>query len=216
MEKKLIIITGCLIILGSCSSVKYPYYFDRYLVKKPTFTKNEEAKEDSTRKAEIEINDSFSPLPEKTLASSASKSVILAKRTVNTIGENHAIDFSKKTKVGAKGLAKTSKDFKAYKKAFREAIGGPSKSKNAFAVAGFISSLAGLLLVAYGGPFLLILAIIFSAIGLKSEKRKLAMAGLIISIAALVILFFVILIILSQIETNTANSIDWSKGWNLD
>lgn len=55
-----------------------------------------------------------------------------------------------------------------------------------FAVAGFICSLVGLFV-----PFLAILGIIFSAIGLNSSRHGLALAGLIIGIVALVVPFLI-------------------------
>lgn len=55
---------------------------------------------------------------------------------------------------------------------------------NVFAIAGFVLSLLGWFVL---WP-LIILGVIFSAIGLKSEKRGLAIAGIIIGIAGLVVL----------------------------
>tara|TARA_B100000780_G_C21044593_1_gene419333 strand:+ start:171 stop:818 length:648 start_codon:yes stop_codon:yes gene_type:complete len=55
-----------------------------------------------------------------------------------------------------------------------------------FAVAGFICSLVGLFV-----PFLAVLGVIFSAIGLNSSRHGLALAGLIIGIVALVVPFLI-------------------------
>jgi len=67
--------------------------------------------------------------------------------------------------------ASQSKEWEPYRKKSNENKSG-NRKKNGFAIAGFVTSFF---------YFLFPAAIVFSALGLKSEKRGLAIAGLIIS-----------------------------------
>ena len=65
-------------------------------------------------------------------------------------------------------------------------LGMQLAGRDGFAVAGFICSIIGIFV-----PFLAVLGIIFSAIGLNSNRHGLALAGLIIGIVALAVPFLI-------------------------
>lgn len=89
--------------------------------------------------------------------------------------EESAISTNKKVQ-SASSRVLAGQDWEPYRDPNRT----PDKKKNGFAIAGFVLSFF---------YFLAPLAIIFSAIGLQSEKRGLAIAGLVISclVAAVII-----------------------------
>jgi hypothetical protein len=106
------------------------------------------------------------------------------------VGQARA-QFSKLT-VDQKNAIKAA--FRANKKDIRkkywespDGIARRKASNNGFAIAGFVCSLVGLFVL---WP-LCVLGIIFSAIGLKSDRRGLAIAGLIIGIVGVALVLFV-------------------------
>lgn len=103
--------------------------------------------------------------PEVEFANSMQKSTHLASKSGQQKESNLAMQNS--------GLRKTS-DRNALKEwePYRDQSKTGEKKKNGFAIAGFVLSF-----FVYFFP----LAIVFSAIGLKSEKRGLAIAGLVLS-----------------------------------
>ena len=99
--------------------------------------------------------------------------------------KNSETALSKVTREDRRSLSKAVKEYKALKKSTGAVKG--DKSKNGFAIAGFVSSLVGLIVL---WP-LCIVGLILSAIGLKSEKRGLAIAGLVIGIVGVVLVLLV-------------------------
>jgi uncharacterized membrane protein YccC len=75
-------------------------------------------------------------------------------------------------------------------------------NKEAFAIIGFVFSLLGLFALLSPNCLLLtILAIVFSAIGIKSQKRPLAIAGIIIAV-----IIFIIDIIMAFVFVRSINT----------
>jgi hypothetical protein len=110
--------------------------------------------------------------------------------------ENTPTEFKTETRMPSKKSNELSKsELKSLKKQTKSIVnpsikkmiqGDPAKvgnpRKNWAAVLGIICSILGIVV-----PIIVIPGIIFSAIGLKSEKRKLAMAGLIIGIIVFIV-----------------------------
>ena len=71
-----------------------------------------------------------------------------------------------------------------------------AKKKGNFAIAGFVLSLVGMFLIPLLGS---ILGIIFSAMGMRSNNRGLAIAGLVLGIIPMILIVLVIPIILTSL-----------------
>lgn len=90
-------------------------------------------------------------------------------------------------KKGRQQLKSALREFKQRSANPSSTAAGTNPKNNGFAIAGFVLSIVGWLVL---WP-LVILGIIFSAIGLNSERKGLAMAGLILGIVGVIILLVV-------------------------
>lgn len=165
-----------IILLTACSApIKYSYYFD-HTSQKPKQVKA--AKSQTTQKVEESSS---------VYASIADASPIVREIPNSTTKRSNELDV--------KPSNKTKREFrKEIKEELKSLVGSVRKSpasvksakadtKDGWAIAGFVCSLVGLIIL---WP-LCILGVIFSAIGLKSEKRGLAIAGLVLGIIGLVL-----------------------------
>lgn len=186
--KKLLLLLMVAAIFAACSAPKYTYYFDRYSLKKNTArvtdldVKSDDVPfEKSSLTPAIIASGGLSPAQDPQLFASASKSFSLQPDSENSIISNDSKTTLKKvTRADRRELLKAVREFKEKSP---DAIKEGSKSKNGFAIAGFVSSIVGMLVL---WP-LCIVGLILSAIGLKSEKRGLAIAGLVIGIVGVVL-----------------------------
>ncbi len=174
--------------MTACSAPKYTYYFDRYPTKSiakekaaPVLQSERVASEELTYLPVERIAPDESTLSQSLLASTSNNFTNSSIKKNAKPANNSKTTLSKITKEDRKSLSKAVKEFKAIKKS-TEAVKG-EKSKNGFAIAGFVSSIVGLLVL---WP-LCIVGLILSAIGLKSEKKGMAIAGLVIGIVGVVI-----------------------------
>lgn len=196
--KKILLFLMIIAMFAACSTPKYTYYFDRYSVKNTAVLAKDKT---GSRSEDIVSEKNPASIPEvitpsatisaqdQTLMASSSKRILgQSSNTISTSKVSNST-LAKITKKEKKNLMKSIKEYKT-KMASPDAIKEGDKRKNGFAIAGFVSSLVGVFI-----PPVLVLGIVMSAIGLKSEKRKMAIAGLVISIAivllyALVFVFF--------------------------
>ena len=165
--------------LAACSSPKYTYYFDQQKFN----AANELTKSDDgiARPNENSVTASSQPgLADETFASTLP--------SVTPVAEV-ALVQQPKTSITTKTLTEETKPTTSVKdevkkdKKKRAIRARKADTESSFAIAGFVCSLVSLFVL---WP-LSIPGVIFSALGLKSAKRGLAIAGLIIGIVALVL-----------------------------
>lgn len=190
--KRLILITSAVALLAACSAPKYTYYFDRYPTKsiakdkEVIVDKSEHVAYEGKTDLPFEVIISDESTQDLGLLASASNNFSNPSANKNSIrAKNSETTLTKVTREDRKSLMKSVREFKAIKKS-TDAVKG-EKSKNGFAIAGFVSSLVGLIVL---WP-LCVVGLILSAIGLKSEKRGLAIAGLVIGIVGVVLVLSV-------------------------
>lgn len=181
------------IVLAACSTSKYTYYFDRYSVKNTAVLAKDKTGSRSedivSEKNPASISEVITPsatisAQDQTLMASSSKRFLGQSSNAISTSKVSNSTLAKITKKEKKNLIKSIKEYKT-KMASPDAIKDGDKSKNGFAIAGFVSSLVGLFLA----PFVFCtVGIVMSAIGLKSEKRKMAIAGLTIGIVGIALI----------------------------
>jgi hypothetical protein len=176
--KKILIIIVAAVALAACSSPKYTYYFDQQQFNAANeLTKSSEGivKPDEnsvTASSQPGLADeTFSSLP--TVAPVAEAT--LTEQPKTNIATKHTLTEDTRSIASVKEIKKDKK-----KRAIRTR---KADSESSFAIAGFVCSLVSLFVL---WP-LSIPGVIFSALGLKSARRGLAIAGLIIGIVALVL-----------------------------
>ena len=163
----------------ACAPSKSPYYFDHVKLNNPE---------------KIETLQEVEPLLAPDFAASASLSsepVVFSNNEIfeNVVPKIPFAESNRKEKKRIKNVlinqlkAKPNEGTRSDKGVLAE----KENSANGFAIAGFVSSLVGLLF-----PPLCIVGIVFSALGLKSEKKGLAIAGLVIGIAVLALALLVV------------------------
>ena len=195
--RKLLFVLMTGVIFVSCSTPKYTYKFDRYSVKHTVsqtknnvdfFSQDSNSEEKLNWNSEIATASSSVVNQTQTIVASISKDIYVQPGKVTTSAvSNPNSSFTKIAKKERKGLVSAIKQYNAFKKTSPDAVKEGVKSKNGFAIAGFFSSIVGLIVL---WP-LCIVGIILSAIGMKSEKRGLAIAGLIIGIVGVAIILAV-------------------------
>ena len=167
-------------IISACSAPRYSYYFDQ------------PAEPSGSATASLRL------APEELTGDATPATPVLAPEKASTIPKiQSALSSNPKTDRSARKAAK--KELRAAIREFREvakkeksfaagpaAVAQPKTNpkNNGFAIAGFVLSLVGWFVL---WP-LVILGIIFSAIGMNSERRGLAIAGLIIGIVGIILL----------------------------
>lgn len=162
-----------------CASPKYNYYFDH--VKPGTSESQQQANSPGSSSTQVDkgsVSATTELVPANTESVDSSVDVV---PTMKAITIEKPIELSPKAqrkiaKLQSK-LERSSKDSPAP----LYADGDPKK--NGWAVAGFVLSLTAWIVL---WP-LIFLGIIFSAMGLKSQKRGLAIAGLVIGLAGAVV-----------------------------
>lgn len=181
--KLLLFIISVSVIYLACSAKKHPYYFSAYSIKStPSIY-------DTISNATI-LDEMTRNWPPCSTALKEIPSASISKEYHSFEGEKFS-DFRENVSspnLDNRGVARQQ---------LRENVKSDDpkkgdKKKNGFAIAGFITSIIGMLFIA-ATPFLLIIGVILSAIGLKSEKRGLAIAGMIIGFVG-VALWLLILI----------------------
>ncbi len=179
--KEILLVAVLYMAIASCSPPKYTYYFDRYYTKVPKSYKDKDAVSKSASITyEPNTANSSIPIHDQSLLASASIEVqVTSNKTTIEVEKDPKTSLLEMRKTDRRTLLKSVRESK--KKIEPSELG--NKSKNWAATTGFILSLV---------YFLCIPAIIFSAIGLKSEKKKLAIAGLIIGFVwiALILIFY--------------------------
>lgn len=182
--KEILLVAVLNMAIASCSPPKYTYYFDRYSAKIPTsytakptsYTAKDAVSKSASITYEPNTANSSIPIHDQSLLANASNEVHVTsnKKTIE-VEKDPKTSILEIRKTDRRKLLKSVREFKA-----KIELSEPgNKSKNWASTTGFILSLV---------YFLCIPAIIFSAIGLKSEKRKLAIAGMVIGLAVLVAL----------------------------
>lgn len=166
--------------LAACSSPKYTYYFDQQ-----QFNAANELSKSSEGIVKPDENSvtasSQSGLADETFASTLPSvtpvaDIKSAQQPKTNIAAKHTLSEDTRSTVSVKDVKKDKK-----KRAIRSR---KADSESSFAIAGFVCSLVSLFVL---WP-LSIPGVIFSALGLKSARRGLAIAGLIIGIVALVLI----------------------------
>ena len=193
MKKLLVVLTG--ILFTCCSSPKYTYYFDRYTAQRESSLTKELLEADvndtfiqknSIHAPEETISNSLVPIPRNVIAENTLEEIpVKSVKMIVMIDDDPKLSPPKITR---KDIVKALKEFKAKKRSEHKSDG--DKKKNGFAIAGFITSIAGLIfLVAIFGavvqtlPLVLIgvgitgIGAILSRIGRKSERRVIARIG---------------------------------------
>jgi hypothetical protein len=173
IDKFLIFIAANVLI--SCSAPKY-YYFEKYAITNPRATKKENKVVAEDLRVQNIGDQNSSTSSWKEVAPSESK-----KREARTRNKILSISQENKSKCGVrnKGFEVTA--------TIREKR---DRKKNGLAIAGFVCSVLGCFILGFS-----IFGIVFSALGLKSERRKLAKTGLIIGVVATTVAAFIIGII---------------------
>jgi hypothetical protein len=182
--KKILLLFVLSLVIFSCSSPKYTYYFDRVKAPAPV------ASSDETPLAPVN--------PETLVASTETASYEVTIPAPAMVMEAPATISKRdllKSKVEAlKALRHAHRESKALSKKDPTAAkalqtGKATKGKaEGLAIAGFVIGIVGWFIPNLGlAAALLVLGVIFSALGLKGERRGLAIAGLVISIVGLVI-----------------------------
>ena len=184
--------------------------------------KNTVSESSSTLTSEIATAHCSTSIQEQTLVASTSKEILVKPSKKNIVTEKNSMaSLPKITWVDRKGLTKAVREFRGMKKDSPQLVKEGNKRKNGFAIAGFISSLlAGIgililvstpvwtipfivgsiltdILVFWSSSVLLFgtIGIILSAVGLKSEKKRLAKTGLYVGIFSVVLhILFIIAI----------------------
>lgn len=201
-----LVVTLCM----GCSTPKYAYYFDRYSVKCSVSPQNtlslSNAKDDEPENSlsiisETSTVQSAVEIQAQSLVASSSKGCSYSAVRKEQNGFNSPkISFPKRKREERKILLKSVKEFKADMKS-QDAVKEGDKGKNGFAIAGLIFSLIGIgVLIAGSGLGLLFcgVAIILSAVGLKSELRNLASVVLTLELgAALLLSIFIAFVLLT-------------------
>jgi hypothetical protein len=164
------------VIIAGCAAPKYTYYFDRVKALTPSQVALESQSSYAKPRLMVSVDSGpvyFSRTGEfETTPVENIEEKTLTKREIRN--ERKKIRREAITLIKELRSAKNDDSIRSVK---------ADASKNGFAIAGFVSSLVGLLLL---WP-LCILGIIFSAIGMKSERKGLATAGLIIGIVGVVL-----------------------------
>jgi len=189
-------------ILVACSTPRYTYYFSRYSANSAAAAKLKDvtdATSDTTIvTVEAPFNSSSCPVTNETLITSTSNEpLLLGNNLAKPVIKSTDITSLTMTKSGSKGMLKKLRPLKKIKVTAPDGIKEGDQKKNGFAIVGTIFSifsvgLAALIFLDLGVSLLAvplaIVGIIFSSIGLKSEKRGLARAGLIIGILGQILL----------------------------
>ena len=177
------ILTLALVIcLMACATPKYSYYFD--YVKYPPKKDKPEREENTLKLDETALVASHSPAVNAVVEPAVQSQRVEAGKTA-LIEKNSKPVYAKPSKKLKQELKSIIKDIKG-KEAAEPAISSKPKQdskKNGFAIAGFVCSLVSWFVL---WP-LAIVGIIFSAIGLKSERKGLAIAGLVLGIVGIVL-----------------------------
>ncbi len=173
----LFILSACLINLA-CSTKKYPYYFNSYSLKSASSSYDTILNSTTPSGNVASDYSTCSSVPKQNLSASISKEFHSVKnQKVLNMGTDISLSLSPildNSKVDELDLGK--------KKTKRDDTKKGDKRKNGFAIAGFVTSIIGMIMILAIPPPLLMIGVILSAIGLKSEKRGLAKAGMIIGI----------------------------------
>lgn len=181
--KLLLFIISVSVIYLACSAKKHPYYFSAYSIKSSSVF-------DTISNATI-LDEMTRNWPPCSTALKEIPSASISKEYHSFEGEKFS-DFRENVSspnLDNRGVARQQ---------LRENVKSDDpkkgdKKKNGFAIAGFITSIIGMLFIA-ATPFLLIIGVILSAIGLKSEKRGLAIAGMIIGFVGVALLLLFLLV----------------------
>lgn len=181
--KLLLFIISVSVIYLACSAKKHPYYFSAYSIKStPSIY-------DTISNATI-LDEMTRNWPYCSTVLRESPSASISKEYHSSEGKKFS-DLRKN--VSSPNLVNSEFDRQQLRKNVKsDDPKNGDKKKNGFAIAGFITSIIGMLFIA-ATPVLLIMGVILSAIGLKSEKRGLAIAGMIIGFVG-VALWLLILI----------------------
>lgn len=202
MKKFLILlISGA--ALTACSVPRHTYYFDKYNIKPSTQQKenridnklNVISKNQGALNPTISTVHDSTPIIENMQVASTSKTILVQPK--QSAIRNPEISLGKGKWEARKSLLKTGREFKQIVKS-NVTIKEGNKRKNSFAAGGFIFSILGIGLLIAGSGFGLLfcaLAIILSAIGLKSEWSILARIGLTLGIIAVALILFIVLFI---------------------
>lgn len=195
-------------VLVSCSTSKYTYLFHDHLIENPRSYWAREVNLESAPSKDISVTTALSSpasIQEEALMASTSKEFVPPHQKALLTNKNPKAHMPElfKTK---KELIKAVKEFNTLKKTSTEPK-KRDKNKNGFAIAGFILAFFPLLAVGVGSfPLNVVLfvggfisCIISSIIGLRSEKRGLAIAGLILGVITTALVIIGIAVALSSI-----------------
>ena len=182
--KLLLFIISVSVIYLACSAKKHPYYFSAYSIKStPSIY-------DTISNATI--------LDEMTRNWPYCSTVLRESPSASISKEYHSSEGKKFSDLRENVSSPNLDNRGVARQQLRENVKSDDpkkgdKKKNGFAIAGFITSIIGMLFIA-ATPFLLIIGVILSAIGLKSEKRGLAIAGMIIGFVGVALLLLFLLV----------------------
>ena len=167
---KIIILSAILFVSVSCSTPKYSYYFDHYSV-----TGAGSSRQDTTLtekdKGKIFVEDAswgITVAQQEAAVASTSESAVVY-HNAHAAVKSPTPTVKEKTNKKRAGIGKIIKELRSIKKSSTDPVKESDPKKNAFAIIGFI----------LGFTPLFLLGIIFCIIGLKSQHRGLAKAGLI-------------------------------------
>lgn len=169
--------------LSSCSPTKYSYYFDHQTYRSGNAARTQAAAADATPASPegVAVSASATPADVQVTVPTAARQVELGQEAGEGASVNSPVPAATKKRVDATATKKSERASR--KQAADDASEGGDPKKNGWAIAGFISVLAGWFLA---WP-LVIVGVIFSAMGLKSQQRGLAIAGFVLGIIGLVI-----------------------------
>ena len=166
---KIIILSAILFVSVSCSTPKYSYYFDHYSV-----TGAGSSRQDTTlaerNKNKILVEDApWNITTAQQEAAVASSESAIVYHNAHAAVKNPTLPAKEKTNKKRVGIGSIVKELRSIKKSSTDPVKEGDPKKNAFAIIGFI----------LGFTPLFLLGIVFCIIGLKSQHRGLAKAGLI-------------------------------------
>ena len=167
---KPIILSAIFFAIVSCSTPKYSYYFDHYSITGASSSRQDTALAEKD-KSKILVEDTpwgiTADQQEAAVASTSESAVVY--HNAHAAVKSPTPPAKETTNKKRAGVGKIIKELRSIKKSSTDPVKEGDPKKNAFAIIGFI----------LGFTPLFLLGIIFCIIGLKSQHRGLAKAGLI-------------------------------------